>query len=65
MEKAARESNHGTGSIPCTPAGIVFHNHPDTNSIVGANIYPCSIVGAIRLPYDKKPLTCLWASIVL
>ena len=65
MEKAAHESNHGTGTIPYMPVGTVFHNHPDTNSIVGANIYPYSIVGAVGLPYGKKPLTCLWAPIVL
>ena len=65
MEKAAHESNHGTGTIPCTPVGTVFHNHPNTNSIVGADIYPYSIVGAVGLPYGRKPLTCLWASIVL
>ena len=65
MEKAARESNHGTGTIPCTPTGTVLHNHPDTNSIVGADICVYSIVGAVGLPYGKKPPTCLWASIVL
>jgi len=65
MEKASRESNHGTGTIPCTPTGTVFHNHPDTNSIVGTDTYPYSIVGVVRLPYGKKPRTCLWASIVL
>ena len=59
MEKAALESNHYIGTIPCTPARIVFHNRPNTNSIVGADIYPYSIVGAVGLPYGKKPLTCL------
>ena len=53
------------GTIPYTPAETVLHNRPDINSVVGADIYPYSIVGAIGLPYGKKPLTCLWASIVL
>ena len=53
------------GTIPCTPVGIVLHNRPDTNSFVGADICVYSIVGAVGLPYGKKPLTCLWASIVL
>ena len=44
--------------------GIVLHNHPDTNSVVGADIYVYSIVGVIGLPYGKKPPTYLWASIV-
>ena len=55
MEKAARESNHDTGTIPYTPVGIVLHNHLDTNSIVGT----------VGLPHGRKLLTCLWASIVL
>ena len=59
MKKAARESNHGTGTIPCTPAGTVFHNRPDTNSIVGTDICVYSIVGAIGLPHGKKPSTYL------
>ena len=50
---------HGMGTIPCIPIGTVLHNHPDTNSIVGADIYPYSIVGATGRPYGKKPLTCL------
>ena len=37
------------------PVGAVLHNHPDTNSIVGTNICVYSIVGAIGLPYGKKP----------
>ena len=65
MEKAARESNHDTGTIPYTPMGTVCHSRLDTNSIVGADIYPYSIVGVAGLPYGKKPLTCLWTSIVL
>ena len=43
----------------------MLHNYPDTNSIVGTDIYPYSIVGAVGLPRGGKPLTCLWASIVL
>ena len=42
----------------------MLHNRPDTNSIVGVDICVYSIVGAVGLPYGKKPL-CLWASIVL
>ena len=53
------------GTIPCTPVGTVLHNRLDTNSIVGAAICVYSIVGAVGLPYGKKPPTCLWASIVL
>ena len=64
-EKAAHESNRGIGTIPYTPVGTVLDNRPDTNSIVGADIWPYSIVGAIKLPYGKKTVTCLWASIVL
>ena len=52
------------GTIPYTPTGTVLHNRPDTNNIVGADICVYSIVGAIGLPYGKKPPTCLWASIV-
>ena len=58
-----RESNTGRTSqtsiprtIPYTPAEIVLRNLPDTNSVVGADIFPYSIVGAInshtvRLPH--------------
>ena len=55
MEKAAHKSNHDTGTIPCTPAGTVLHNRSDANSIVDADICAYSIVGAIGLPYNKKP----------
>ena len=58
------KSNHDTGTIPCMPAGTVLLNHPNTNSIVGADICVYSIVGAIGLPHGKKPPTYLWASIV-
>ena len=37
------------------PAEIVLHDHPNTSSIVGADICVYSIVGAIELPYGKKP----------
>ena len=37
------------------PAGTVLLNRPDTHSIVGADICVYSIVGAIGLPYGKKP----------
>ena len=47
------------GTIPCTPARTVLHDHPNTNSIVGADICVYSIVGAVGLPYDNKPPTCL------
>ena len=53
------------GTIPCTHVGTVLLNYPDTNIIVGADICVYSIVGAVGLPYDKKPPTCLWASMVL
>ena len=64
MEKVAHKSNHDTRTIPYMPAGIVLHNRPDTNSIVGADICVYSIVGIIGLPYGKEPSTCLWASVV-
>ena len=37
------------------PTGTVLLNRPDTNSIVGVDICVYSIVGAIGLPYGKKP----------
>ena len=44
------------GTIPCTPTGTVLCNRLDTNSVVGADIFPYSIMGAInshtvRLPH--------------
>ena len=45
--------------------GTVLCSHLDTNSIVGTDISLYNVVGAAGLPYGKKPLTCLWASIVL
>jgi len=54
---ANEESNPGRvsqttipGTIPCTPAGTVLCNHPDTNNIVGADISLCSIVGDAKTP---------------
>ena len=41
------------GTISCTPTGTVLYNHPDTNNIVGADIFLYSIVGAIN--YGKAP----------
>ena len=61
---SAQSQNHDTGTITCTLAGTVLLNRPNTNSIVGADIYVYSIVGAIGLPYGKKPPTYLWTSIV-
>ena len=43
------------GTVPCTPAGIILYNLPDTNSVVGADIFSYSIVGAIKLPHGKAP----------
>ena len=59
----AHKSNHGTRDH--TLHGTVLCNRPDTNSVVGAYIYPYSIMCAIKLPYGKAPPACLWASIVL
>ena len=44
------------GTIPCTPAGTVLYNRPDINSVVSADIFLYSIVGAVnshtvRLPH--------------
>ena len=36
------------GTIPCTPAGTVLCNRPDTNSVVDADISRYSIVGAVN-----------------
>ena len=41
--------------MPRTPAGTVLYNRPNTNSIVGADIYLYSVVGAVKLPYGKAP----------
>ena len=52
------------GTVPYTPAGTVLCNRPDTNSIVSADIFLYSIVGAVN-SYTLRPPTCVWASIVL
>ena len=39
-------------------------NRPDTNSVVGADIFLYSIVGSIN-SHTVRPPTCLWASTVL
>ena len=46
------KSNHDTETIPCKPAEIVLHDHPDTSSI---DICVYSIAGAVGLPYGKRP----------
>ena len=33
----------------------MLHNHPNTNSIVGADIYLYCIVGAVKTPDGKAP----------
>ena len=43
------------GTISCTPTGTVLYNHPNTNSIIGADIFLYSIVGALKLPYGNAP----------
>ena len=53
------------GTIPCTPTRTVLHNRLDTYTIIGADICIYNIVGVVGLPYDKKPPTCLWASMAL
>ena len=53
-----------SGTIPRAPTETVLCNHPDTNSIVGADIYLYSVVGAVN-SHTVRPPTCLWASIVL
>ena len=53
------KSNHDTGTIPCTPVGTVLHDRPNVSSIIGVDICIYSIVGAVGLPYGKKPPICL------
>ena len=36
------------GTVPCTPVEIVLCNLPNTNSVVGTDIFPYSIVGVIN-----------------
>ena len=43
------------GTIPYTPTGIVLCNRPNTNSIIGIDIFLYSIVGVVKLPYGKAP----------
>ena len=45
------------GTIPCTPAGTVLCNRPDTNNIIGADISLYSIVGAVN-SHTVRPPTC-------
>ena len=65
-ESKARHISQTTilGTIPCTPIEIVFCNLPDKNSVVGADIFLYSIVGAIN-SHTVKPPICLLASTVL
>jgi hypothetical protein len=51
----AHTSKHNTMDRTLSPAGIVLCNCPDTNSIVGADIFLYSIVGAVKRPYGKPP----------
>ena len=44
-----------SGTIPCTPAGTVLCNRPNTNSIVGADIYLYSVVGAVNSHMLRPP----------
>ena len=44
-KKQHTKSKHGTRTIPCTPAGTVLHNRPDTNSMGGTDICVYSIIG--------------------
>ena len=53
-----------TGTVSCTPIEIVLCNLPDTNSVVGTDIFLYNIVGAIN-SHTVRPPTCLWASTVL
>ena len=52
------------GTVPYTLRGIVLCNRPDTNSIVGTDIFLYSIVGTVN-SHTIRPPTCLWASTVL
>ena len=47
------------------PYGTVFYSRPVTNSIVGANNYLYSIVGAGQNTHTVRLPMCLWASTVL
>ena len=50
------------GTIPCE---TILYNRPATNSIVVANNYLYSIIGASQNTRTVRPPMCLWASIVL
>ena len=62
--KQRTKSKYGTRTIPCTAAGIVLHNRPNTNSmggtdicvysIVGADIYVYSIIGVVGALIRQK-----------
>ena len=56
MEKSKARRTSQTmipGTVPYTPTGTVLCNRPDTNNVVGANIFH-SIVGAIN-SYTVRP----------
>ena len=59
-ESKARRSSQTMipGRVPCTHVEIVFCNLPDTNSIVGTDIFLYSIVGAVN-SHTVRPPTCL------
>ena len=56
-ESEARRTSQTTmpGTVPCPPAGTVLRNHPDTNSVVGAEISPYSIVGVVNSRMVRLP----------
>ena len=39
-QRRVRKSNNDTRTIPYTPAETILYSFPDTNSVVGADIYP-------------------------
>ena len=51
----ALKSNHDTRDHTLSPAGTVLCNHPDTNSIVGADIFLYSIVGVVNSHIVRPP----------
>ena len=59
-ESKARRISQTTipGTIPCTPTGIVLCNHPDTNNVVGTDIFLYSIVGAYNSHTKRPTPTC-------
>ena len=44
-----------SGTIPCTPAEMVLCNLPDTNNVVGVDIFSYSIVGVINSDTVRLP----------